>query len=111
MDFNDNDDIEIDWNDFKPIIIPSNTKETFYKTTSEIDNILDVKIYSDEEIEDLIPPMSIVELNVGHKQFSVTQPLLQNEKNFHHNTNLIFTFPIDDIPDFHFFFLNNGQCS
>jgi len=97
----DNDDIDIDWNEFEPMIIPNN-KQPFYIHTNEIDNILDVNLFQDEEKQ---------EEEIIDKQFSVPQTLLQNEKLFHHNTNLVFTFPINDLPDFYFFFLNNGECS
>ena len=43
-----------------------------------------------------------------NKQF--IYPLL-TQSNFHFNTNLLFTFPIDNIPDFDFFFLHHGQYS
>lgn len=98
MDREDEEDIiYINWTEF----------ELSYPTHSEIDNVLSRPLDGHEPIiastlqeEDVVVPVPVHIPEENEKLFllqSTTIPLT-------YNTNLIFTFPIDNIPNFHFFF-------
>ena len=110
----DEDDfLDIDWNEF---LGAGRNTYCIVPTHSEIDSTLDIQLEGTEIIDMSIETTYDNDMNNdendndndNNKQF--LYPLL-TQSNLHFNTNLLFTFPIDNIPDFDFFFLNHGQCS
>jgi hypothetical protein len=100
----DDDFLEIDWNEF---LGPISYATLLPTTHSVIDSTLDIALEGTELVTTTTTTESISLITTNTKQFTTIPILTQQE--LHYNINLIFTFPIDAIPDFEFFV--NGRCS
>lgn len=93
---NEEDRIDIDWTTFYSL-------PPFY---SEIDQALDIPLYGHESIMASIEQekenKEVLDSKEKEEKLFLLQPSSTNPLTY--NTNLIFTFPIDMIPNFHFFF-------